>query len=210
MRLLANDTSRCPAIGRGLKYAGEGGPRHSRCEECRDVSVKDLLIDFSELDLNRVIADLDEIRQFNPQRFEMEQLTAICFDDFERKICAGYKDITENEFWVRGHMPGMPLMPGVLMCEAAAQMCSYYAHKHRLLGDCKVVGFGGLEDVRFRDPVRVGDRLVVVCKMIKVRPGSLIVCRFQAFVRQSLVADGKIKGIPLPVDSLVAEQGAAG
>lgn len=61
-------------------------------------------------------------------------------------------------------------MPGVLMCEAAAQMCSYYAHKHRLLGDCKVVGFGGMEEVRFRDPVRVGDRLVVVCKMLKVAP----------------------------------------
>ena len=86
----------------------------------------------------------------------MEQLTAIVFDDFKRKICAGYKDITEQEFWVRGHMPGMPLMPGVLMCEAAAQMCSYYAHKHNLLGECKVVGFGGMEDVRFRDPVRRG------------------------------------------------------
>lgn len=172
------------------------------------MSAKDLLIDLSEIDLDHVIADLEEIRRYNPQRFEMEQLTAIVFDDFDRKICVGYKDITENEFWVRGHMPGMPLMPGVLMCEAAAQMCSYYAHKHHLLGDCKVVGFGGLEDVRFRDPVRVGDRLVVVCKMLKVRAGSLIVCRFQDFVRQSMVADGKIKGIPLPVDSLVEQQKA--
>jgi 3-hydroxyacyl-[acyl-carrier-protein] dehydratase len=71
-----------------------------------------------------------------------------------------------------------------------------------------MVGFGGLEDVRFRDPVRVGDRLVVMCKMLKVRPGSIIVCRFQAFVNQTLVADGKIKGIPLPVDALVVEQNA--
>jgi 3-hydroxyacyl-[acyl-carrier-protein] dehydratase len=173
------------------------------------VSSKDLLLDLSEIDFNHVVADLDEIRRCNPQRFEMEQLTAIVFDDFKRMICAGYKDITENEFWVRGHMPGMPLMPGVLMCEAAAQMCSYYAHKHHLLGDCKVVGFGGLEDVRFRDPVRVGDRLVVVCKMLKVRAGQLIVCRFQAFVRQSMVADGQIKGIALPVDALVGQQKAA-
>ena len=166
---------------------------------------KELLLDHSEIDFNRVVANLEEIRRFNPQRFEMEQLTAICFDDAARMICAGYKDITENEFWVRGHMPGMPLMPGVLICEAAAQMCSYFAHKHRLLGDCKVVGFGGLEDVHFRDPVRVGDRLVIVCKMIRVRPGAIIVCRFQAFVRQSIVADGKIKGIPLPVDALTAK-----
>ena len=170
---------------------------------------KDLIIDLAEIDFSRVVADLNEIRRYNPQRFEMEQLTAIVFDDFDRKICAGYKDITENEFWVRGHMPGMPLMPGVLMCEAAAQMCSYYAHKHRLLGDCKVVGFGGMEEVRFRDPVQVGDRMVVVCKMLKVRAGSLIVCRFQAFVGQSMVADGKIKGIALPVDDLVEQQNAS-
>jgi 3-hydroxyacyl-[acyl-carrier-protein] dehydratase len=86
---------------------------------------KELLLDLSEIDFNHVVADLAEIRRFNPQRFEMEQLTAIIFDDFDRKICAGYKDITENEFWVRGHMPGMPLMPGVLICEAAAQMCAF-------------------------------------------------------------------------------------
>jgi 3-hydroxyacyl-[acyl-carrier-protein] dehydratase len=165
---------------------------------------KDLILDWAEIDFNRVIADLAEIRRFNPQRYEMEQLTAICYDNHVEHVCAGYKDITENEFWVRGHMPGMPLMPGVLICESAAQMCSYYAHKHKLLGDCKVVGFGGLEDVRFRDPVRVGDRLVIVCKMIKVRPGAIIVCRFQAFVNQGLVADGKIKGIPLPVDALTS------
>jgi 3-hydroxyacyl-[acyl-carrier-protein] dehydratase len=169
---------------------------------------KELLLDHSEIDLDRVAADLDEIRRYNPQRFEMEQLTRIVFDDYDRKICAGYKDVTENEFWVRGHMPGMPLMPGVLICEAAAQMCSYFAHKHHLLGDCKVVGFGGLEDVRFRDPVRVGDRLVIVCKMVRVRIGSIIVCRFQAFVRQVMVADGKIKGIPLPVDALRVQPSA--
>ncbi|MGD9720246.1 MAG: 3-hydroxyacyl-ACP dehydratase FabZ family protein [Pirellulales bacterium] len=173
------------------------------------MSAKDLILDLAELDFNHVVADLEEIRRYNPQRYEMEQLTAIIFDDYKRMICAGYKDITDHEFWVRGHMPGMPLMPGVLMCEAAAQMCSYYAHKHKLLGDCKVVGFGGMEDIRFRDPVRPGDRLVVVCKMLKVRAGSIVICRFQAFVGQSLVADGKIKGIPLPVDALTAEPKAS-
>jgi 3-hydroxyacyl-[acyl-carrier-protein] dehydratase len=172
------------------------------------VPAKNLLMDLSEIDFGHTVADLEEIRRYNPQRFEMEQLTAIVFDDYKRMICAGYKDLREDEFWVRGHMPGMPLMPGVLMCEAAAQMCSYYAHKHKLLGASKLVGFGGMEDVRFRDPVRPGDRLIVVCKMLKVRVGALVVCRFQEFVGQSMVADGKIKGIALPVDDLTTEQKA--
>jgi 3-hydroxyacyl-[acyl-carrier-protein] dehydratase len=168
------------------------------------LNTKDLILDPTQIDFGHHVADIEEIRRYNPQRFEMEQLSGIVFDDAKRMICAGYKDITENEFWVRGHMPGMPLMPGVLMCEAAAQLCSYYAHKHKLLGECKVVGFGGMEDVRFRDPVRPGDRLVVVCKMLKVRAGAIIICRFEEFVGSTMVADGKIKGIPLPVDALTA------
>lgn len=48
---------------------------------------KELLLDPSEIDFNHVVADLEEIRRYNPQRFEMEQLTAICFDDYERNIC---------------------------------------------------------------------------------------------------------------------------
>ena len=165
------------------------------------MSAKDLLIDLSEIDLDRVIADLDEIRRHNPQRFEMEQLTAVVFDDVERGICAGYKDVSPNEFWVRGHMPGMPLMPGVIMCEAAAQLCSYHVQKHNLLG-AEMLGFGGLDDVRFRGTVRPGDRLVLVCQKTHVRPGQMVRCRFQGFVVESLVCEGKLRGIPIPVDAL--------
>jgi 3-hydroxyacyl-[acyl-carrier-protein] dehydratase len=113
--------------------------------------------------------------------------------------------VTDQEFWVRGHMPGMPLMPGVIILEAAAQMCSYFTLKYDLLG-CKVVGLGGFEEVRFRDPVRPGDRLVLACKQLRVRRGAMIVCRFEAYVRGSIVAEGQMKGIPLPIDALVAEQ----
>ncbi len=72
---------------------------------------KDYIVDPSLLDFNNIIADIDEIRRHNAQRFEMEQLTAIIYEDKVRFACAGYKDITDQEFWVRGHMPGMPLMP---------------------------------------------------------------------------------------------------
>jgi len=165
------------------------------------VPAKDLIIDFSEYDLDHVIADIHEIRRYNMQRFEMEQLTAIVHADAERHICVGYKDVTHDEFWVRGHMPGAPLMPGVMMCEAAAQLSSYFTQKLDLLG-AKVVGFGGLEEVRFRDAVIPGDRLVIVTQRIKVRRGAMIICRFQGFVRQSMVVEGMIKGVPLPLDLL--------
>lgn len=157
----------------------------------------DLIIDVSQLDLNRVVAGIEDIRRYNPQRFEMEQLTAIVYEDVEGKVGVGYKDVRGDEFWARGHMPGMPIMPGVMLCECAAQLCSYLSQKYDLLG-AKVLGFGGMDEVRFRDPVYPGDRLVMVAELLKVRRGALVVSRFQGFVRDSLVCEGMIKGVPLP------------
>ncbi len=167
------------------------------------MAVRDLIIDVSELDLDHQVAGIEEIRKYNPQRHEMEQLTAIVLEDTERNICVGYKDLSRDEFWIRGHMPGMPLMPGVIMCEAAAQLSSYYVQKYDLL-KAQMVGFGGLEDVRFRDPVLPGDRLVVTCQLIKARPRRMLMCRFQGFVRNELVVEGIIKGIPLHIEAVTA------
>ena len=160
---------------------------------------KELLLDFSEYDLNHVVADAEAIRRFNPQRFEMEQLSGICFEDPVRGVCVGYKNLGQNEFWVRGHMPGMPLMPGVIMCEAAAQLSSYYIHRFKLMEG--VVGFGALEDVHFRGVVRPGDQFVIVCKLLKLRR-LLMTCRFQCFVGQNLVCEGKLTGVSIPAEQI--------
>ncbi len=160
---------------------------------------KDLILDPSTYDVNHVIADLREIRRYNYQRFEVEQLTAVVYVDVEKQIVVGYKDITDQEFWVRGHMPNVPIMPGVLMCEAAAQLSSYFAQKYDLLG-CRVVGFGGLDEVRFRGTVVPGDRLVIVVQGLKIRRNAMILCRFQGFVKENMVVEGKIMGVCLPID----------
>jgi 3-hydroxyacyl-[acyl-carrier-protein] dehydratase len=165
------------------------------------VPAKDLILDFSEIDLDYVLADTEEIRRCNPQRDEMEQLTRVVHFDAEKNASAGYKDVTDREFWVRGHMPGMPLMPGVLICEAAAQLASYHVTRLNLFGG-NMLGFGGLEDVHFRGIVRPGDRLLIAVQLTKVRQNAMIVARFQCFVGQNMVCDGVIKGIALPVDAL--------
>ncbi len=166
---------------------------------------KELLYDLSTIDFDKPVATIEDIRKAIPQRFEMEHLSAVVYaDPVDRKLCVGYKQVTEDEFWVRGHMPGMPIMPGVIMLEAMAQLASFFVVTNDLLKS-PVVGFGGVEDCRFRGPVRPGERLDLICELIKVRPRRMIVCRFQGVVGDRVTVDGVLKGIPLPLDALPNE-----
>ena len=126
----------------------------------------------------------------------MEQLTAIVYENFEEGSCVGYKDITDKEFWVSGHMPGFALMPGVIMCEVAAQLASYFSTKHCIMADSTTMGFAGLDQVRFRGMIRPGDRLVMQAKLITIRK-ILITAKFVGLVNNDLVCEGIIKGVPL-------------
>ena len=155
------------------------------------------LFDLAGVDLNRVAVSREEIEVINPQRYEFQQLTHVCYLEPSEKIIIGVRDLQEQEFWVRGHMPGRPLFPGVLMIEAAAQLCSVYTVK--VTGE--VMGthaFGGVDDVRFRRMVTVGDRLVIVAKAVIVKP-SRSRYRTQGFVNGDLAFEASVFGITLPV-----------
>lgn len=160
------------------------------------------LLDPAQLDLNHVIADREAIRRANLQRFDMEQLDAICLLDPEQKLIVGYKDVRQDEFWVRGHFPGDPVLPGIIMCEAAAQLGSYYTIVQKVARDA-MIGFGGMDDVRFRSMVRPGDRLVLVGKAKRLR-AIQTVFNVQGFVRNALAFHGDFIGVPLGKSAGVA------
>jgi 3-hydroxyacyl-[acyl-carrier-protein] dehydratase len=119
-------------------------------------------VDLSSLDFSKPLAGIEEIRQVNPHRFEFEMLSGIVLLDPSRKLIVGYKDMAPDAFWVRGHMPGVPLFPGVLMCEAAAQLCCYYTVTQKVCDEGVLMGLGAIEDTRFHRPVKPGERLVIV------------------------------------------------
>lgn len=114
------------------------------------------------LDFTRPIADLTAIHAVNPHRHGMEMLTGILLLDPARKLIVGYKDVRNDEFWVPGHMPGYPLLPGVLMCEAAAQLCGYYVSSQNVVVEGSLMGLAGIDEARFIRAVRPGERLVVI------------------------------------------------
>ena len=65
-----------------------------------------------------------------------------------------------------------------------------------------MLGFGGLDEVRFRDPVVPGDRLIIICKLIKARRNRMVVCKFQGLVNGNLAVEGILRGIPIPTAQL--------
>ncbi len=152
------------------------------------------LIDPSTYDPDKVALSIDEIQKVNLQRYEMEQLAGVLRFDPEAGEIVGFKDVGAEEFWVRGHIPGRPLMPGVLIIEAAAQLCSLY---FGLVSEVdKFIGFGGVDQVKFRGQVVPGDKLILLAKLRELRRRRAIFDT-QALVGETLVYEGRITGMPM-------------
>lgn len=151
--------------------------------------------DVAKLDFTQCVADLDQIRKINPHRFEMEMLSGVVLIDPTRHVIVGFKDLTDNEFWVRGHMPGYPLMPGVLMLEAAAQLVSYYGSSQKIV-EGRLMGLGTIDEARFLRRVAPGDRLVLVGRGIKVtRRINRFLCK--GFVNGEKAFEATVTGVTL-------------
>ncbi len=154
-----------------------------------------LLFDLSLIDLTKEpVFDREAISRLNPQRFEMQQLDGILWYDKEKLLSLGYKDVTDHEFWIRGHIPDRPLMPAVIMVEAAAQLSSFIVkHIYKLEG---FVGFASIEKAKFRSIVEPGSRLYLLCRIIKFRRRKYT-CSIQGVVNGTMVFETVVSGLNL-------------
>jgi 3-hydroxyacyl-[acyl-carrier-protein] dehydratase len=150
------------------------------------------LFDMSKFDAGTIIVDKEGIRKVNPQRYEFEQLDGIVYMNHEEGEAAGVRDVRADEFWVPGHLPGRPLFPGALMIETAAQLVGYYVMSGNPEGG--FMGFGGVDNVKFRGMVLPGRRIVMLGKEIERRKRR-IVGATQGYVDGKLVYEGVITGM---------------
>ena len=159
----------------------------------------ELLFDLSAFDLQAVPAyDNEAVCRANPQRYEMQHLDGILWYDLERSLILGYKDVTHDEFWIRGHIPGRPLMPGVIMIEAAAQLLSFFIKQ--FMGEKGFVGFGGIESAKFRATVSPGCRLYLLGHVFEMK-SRRVKCAVQGVVNGILVFECVVAGVRVEKDS---------
>lgn len=104
----------------------------------------------------------EELMQILPHRDNMLLLDEAAVTD--GKACGKYK-VRGDEWFLQGHFPGNPIVPGVVLCEIMAQSAAV------LLGSAGAAGttpyFTGLDKVKFRHPVRPGDELCTECVITK-------------------------------------------
>jgi beta-hydroxyacyl-ACP dehydratase FabZ len=106
----------------------------------------------------------------------------------------GIKQVTINESFFQGHFPGAPVMPGVLIVEAMAQVGAVYALSQMENRDKKLVLFSGIDNARFRRPVVPGDTLTL--EVTPVRVGSRVQrMRGKALVDGQLAAEADIMSV---------------
>ncbi len=137
-----------------------------------------------------MILDINEIMKILPHRPPMLLVDRIIeIEPF--KSAVGIKNVTMNEPQFQGHFPGQPIMPGVLLLEAMAQVggvAMLYPAEHR----GKIALFGGMENVKFKTPVVPGDQVVTKAEIVKVR-GDFGVLHADAYVDDKLVASADFK-----------------
>ena len=148
------------------------------------------LYDLSSLDLNKVTIPLEEIRKILPHRFEMEMLSGILYNDGHSIV--GFKDISVDDFWVRGHIPGRPLMPGVLMIECAAQLCAYETMLTQ--PEMGFIGFARCDNVIFRGTVVPPGRLYMIASTVE-RNRRRVKASCQGIYNGNLVFEATVTGM---------------
>ncbi|AGB42300.1 beta-hydroxyacyl-(acyl carrier protein) dehydratase FabZ [Halobacteroides halobius DSM 5150] len=112
--------------------------------------------------------NIDEIKEILPHRYPFLLVDKILEVEPGEKI-VGLKNVTTNEEFFNGHFPGHPIMPGVLIVEAMAQVAGIGLLTTVDNPEEKVPYFGRINDARFRKPVKPGDQLIMEIEVAKLR-----------------------------------------
>lgn len=138
-----------------------------------------------------LVMNIQKIMQVLPHRYPFLLVDRI--EEVEEGVKVnGYKNVTINEPFFQGHFPDHPIMPGVLIVEAMAQVGGAYVTVVDEIPEDRVTYFVGIDKARFRKPVLPGDVLRMELELISRRRG---IYQFvgKAYVADTLVAEAQLK-----------------
>ena len=135
------------------------------------------------------LLDIQEIRDILPHRYPMLLVDRVLELDEERIV--GIKNVTVNEPFFVGHFPEFPVMPGVMVLEAMAQVAGVLVLKSVPDRKNKLVLLASIEEAKFRRPVRPGDQLRIEMKVTK-RKANIAKMHGQATVDGVVVAEAEL------------------
>ncbi len=136
----------------------------------------------------------DEIQELLPHRYPFLLVDRILELEEGRRV-VGIKNVTINEAFFIGHFPGHPIMPGVLVLEAMAQVGGVLLMQTlKAKAEKKIMYFTGIDKARFRKPVLPGDQIRFELEILHLRSRA---CRMkgQAFVNGNLVAEAELSSV---------------
>lgn len=143
---------------------------------------------FAGLDLDKPLMDINEVQKVLPHRPPFLLVDKILKIEEDKKAI-GLKNVTINEDFFRGHFPGHPVMPGVLLIEAMAQVAGVLLLK-KSENAGKLAYFMTIDKVKFRQTVVPGDTIFFEAELLKVKSRTGIV-NGKAYVNNSLVAEAE-------------------
>ena len=133
--------------------------------------------------------DIQQIWDILPHRYPMLLVDRI--EELEEERVVGIKNVTINEPFFTGHFPDIPVMPGVLIIEAMAQVAGILVLNSIPDRKTKLVLLAAVNEAKFRRPVRPGDQLRIEMKVIK-RKGTVAKMAGHATVDGVLVAEAEV------------------
>jgi 3-hydroxyacyl-[acyl-carrier-protein] dehydratase len=144
--------------------------------------------------------DILELLKLLPHRYPLLMIDRIVDIDGDN-AATGIKNVTYNEPHFQGHFPGQPVMPGVLIVEAMAQVAGAISLRAAGSDQPSLVYFLTIDDAKFRKPVVPGDRLEVKVRKIKKR-GNIVRFACEAFVDGAMVAEAEIAAMLAPAGGI--------